>query len=142
MGSPWVVDASVIEKWVIPPDDEPWQGQAGAIFSAARQGLAEICAPSLWHYEVGNILARKFPSQAPAQLAALSVILGEGYPTTDTAWRVAALDLTARYRVTFYDASYHALAIVLDGVFVTADEKYLQATDSESHIMHIKDWTS
>jgi len=40
------------------------------------------------------------------------------------------------------DAAYHALAIEHDGVFVTADEKYLQKTASVGHIVHLKDWTS
>lgn len=29
-----------------------------------------------------------------------------------------------RYGVTFYDAAYHALALVEEGLFVTADARY------------------
>jgi predicted nucleic acid-binding protein len=42
--------------------------------------------------------------------------------------------------VTFYDASYHALAIVADGQFVTADEQHLQRAAEAGHLAHLKDW--
>ncbi|QXP84560.1 type II toxin-antitoxin system VapC family toxin [Methylococcus sp. Mc7] len=140
MAGLYVVDASVLLKWVLPPDHEPWQDEAWSIFVAARQGKIEPAAPSLWGYEVGNILSRKFPDQAAESLASLTAILGEGHSVADSAFRAVILELLARNRVTFYDAAYHALAIVREGVFVTADEKYLNAVGSESHIMHLKDW--
>jgi len=37
-----------------------------------------------------------------------------------------AAKLTRSFKVTFYDAAYHALAIVERGVFVTADLQYLK----------------
>lgn len=39
-------------------------------------------------------------------------------------WRQHATDLVRRYGVTFYDAAYHALALVEEGLFVTADARY------------------
>jgi predicted nucleic acid-binding protein len=58
----------------------------------------------------------------------------------DSATERQILRLTATFGVTFYDAAYHALAIVREGVFVTADEKYLNAVAGEPHAMHLKDW--
>ena len=140
MGNLYVVDASVILKWVLPADNEPWQEQAWAIFSGLRRREIEAAVPSLWWYETGNILTRKYPEQAAAHLAALTRILGDGHPMTEPSLRSTTLDLVGRRRVTFYDASYHALAIVLESVLVTADTKYLQAVSDEKHIMHLKDW--
>lgn len=42
--------------------------------------------------------------------------------------------------VTFYGAAYHALAIVNQGVFITADEKYMKAVCDEPYFMHIKNY--
>jgi len=42
----------------------------------------------------------------------------------------------------YYDAAYHALAINRDGLFVTADEQYIQKAGSSGHILHLKDWGS
>lgn len=36
--------------------------------------------------------------------------------------------------MTFYDESYHALAAVLGGLFVTADEKYLRTVGPDPHL--------
>lgn len=140
MAGLYVVDASVLLKWVLPPDHEPWQEQAWSIFAACRDGLIETHAPSLWMYEVGNILSRKYPEQAAAHLSSLAAILGEGHSVADLAFRSVILELVARYRVTFYDAAYHALAMTQEGVFVTADEKYLNAVANEPHVIHLRDW--
>jgi predicted nucleic acid-binding protein len=40
----------------------------------------------------------------------------------------------------FYDASYHALAILNDCHFVTADKKHLAKTSQFGHIILLKDW--
>ncbi|MGH6635011.1 MAG: hypothetical protein ACRED0_02355 [Gammaproteobacteria bacterium] len=49
------------------------------------------------------------------------------------------LRLTEACRVTFYDASYHALAIHRAGVLVTADEDYPEAAAAGGHLLHLKD---
>ena len=51
-----------------------------------------------------------------------------------------ATKLVARHSITFYDASYHALAISNDAIFVTADEIFLQKTSSDEHCQHLRDW--
>ncbi len=52
------------------------------------------------------------------------------------------LGLTRRYEVTFYDASYHALAIVTGGRFVTADEKHLTKAGDAGYLIYLRDWTT
>lgn len=140
MSIPYVIDASVILKWVLPPEYEPYYDQGQAIADALFNRSLSVIVPYLWYFEVGNILIRKYPQHAAQDLADLrkQLVMFEQAITPD--WQNWILDLTARYRVTFYDASYHALAIVREGVFITADEKYLNAVAGEPHIMHLKDW--
>lgn len=134
-----VPDASVILKWVLPPDNEPYAEAAEAIRDAFVAGDVELLVPSLWLFEVGNTLARKYPQQADALLGTLeSLHIPEAQPTPE--WRSIAVRLTVQHQATFYDAAYHALAIAQNGVFVTADETYLERMSSEPHLRHLQAW--
>ena len=134
-----VPDASVLLKWVLPEEREPYAAQAIAIRDAFIAGRIHLLVPSLWFYEVGNVLAAHYPDSAAERLAALAAFrLPEALPTS--AWREQIIKLAADHGVTFYDASYHALAAVLDGVFVTADEKYLRKAGPDSHLLGLASW--
>jgi predicted nucleic acid-binding protein len=135
-----VADASVILKWILPPGSEDYQQQAWAIIDAVGDRRVEIKVPSLWFFEVGNLLARRYPAQAEQQLGDLLAALGPGESLSAPDWQRQIVALTTRHRVTFYDAAYHALAVVNEGIFVTADEKYLKAVGDDKHAMHLKDW--
>jgi len=39
-----------------------------------------------------------------------------------------------------YDAAYHVLAIRTDGLFVTADRKYLARAGRKGHVTLLADW--
>lgn len=72
---------------------------------------------------MGTTLARRFPDQAGELLTSLSDFsLTEA--RLDVRWRTQALSLAGSYEVAFYDAAYHAVALIRGGVFVTADERY------------------
>lgn len=118
-----VADASVILKWVLPAGVEPDAAAALRLRDAVAAGKVALRVPPLWLYEVGNILTRNFPAQA---LALLESLIAFGMPEGDTGerWRRQAAALVHAHRVTFYDAAYHALALVERGTFVTADGKY------------------
>lgn len=134
-----IPDASVLLKWVLPPDHEQHMEQALALRHDIAWQKLDARVPSLWYYEVGNTLARRYPAEAGKHLENLRHFgLQECAPNPALEQRI--LWLTSKFNVTFYDAAYHALAIVLEGVFVTADEKYLQTVSGEAHTRHLKDW--
>lgn len=135
-----VVDASVILKWVLPPDNEPHQTQALELRDAFINEKLQLFVPTLWYFEVGNLLSRIFPEQAGEQLKDLTVILESAEKHSSPNYQSEILRLTKRYGVTFYDASYHALAIVEKGALFTADEKYLRAISKEPFATHIREW--
>lgn len=117
-----VPDASVLLKWVIPAA-EAGRDSAIDVRDAAISGRIVLIVPPLWLYEVGNTLARRFPEHAARLLEALVAFgLVEIAPTK--AWREQGLALVRDHQVTFYDAAYHALALVERGVFLTADNDY------------------
>lgn len=135
-----VPDASVLLKWVLPEEREPHAAQAIAIRDAFIAGRIRLLVPPLWFYEVGNVLVTHYPDSSTERLAALAAFrLPEARPTS--AWRERIIKLAAEHKVTFYDASYHALAVVQDGIFVTADEKYLRKTGTDSHLLSLASWS-
>ena len=44
------------------------------------------------------------------------------------------------YGVTFYDAAYHAVALGLGGVFVTADERYVRRASGAGGVSSLRLW--
>jgi predicted nucleic acid-binding protein len=131
-----VPDASVILKWALPSDAEPAADRALQLRNAIRD---DVVVPSLWLFEVGNTVARRFPQHARAWLAALAKFDLEEQAVT-VQWLRQAVDLTERYAVPFYDASYHATAIVQGGVFVTADERYVAQASLRGGVVSLQEW--
>ena len=113
-----IPDASVLLKWVLPGDDEQDGDAALFLRDEAVAGAVELVVPQLWLYEVGNTLARRFPDQAGELLASLADF-GLTEARLDLRWRTQAVSLAVAYEVAFYDAAYHAVALVHGGVFVT-----------------------
>ncbi len=135
----FIPDASTLLKWVLPAANEAFLQEAAALRLAFVQGRIELLVPGLWVYEVGNTLARRHPESAGQRLDAIRKLgMREIHPADAMIRQI--LELASRHKVTFYDAAYHALAISQGGVFVTADEKYLQAIGDQPNARHIKDW--
>ncbi len=136
-----VPDASVLLKWVLPAAREPQVEQAIALLNAFRDGVVDVLLPSLWIFEVGNVLARNYPDSAKERLAALAALALPEMPL-DAAGRELALDMAMRNRTSFYDASYHAIALLHDGRFVTADRRYAEAAGAQGGLVLLSDWKS
>ena len=52
------------------------------------------------------------------------------------------LRLTRRYRVTFYEAAYHALALVRGGTMLTADRRYATAAKAAGGVQLLEHWAN
>ena len=112
-------------SWSLPDGAEEYRDTAGKLLDALAYERIRVNAPALWYCEVGNTLARKYPDQADVSLQRFQAMLHGCVAGVCAEWRNRTIDLVRRYGVTLYDASYHALAIVNEGTFVTADEKYI-----------------
>jgi predicted nucleic acid-binding protein len=138
MGAKIVVDTSVFVKWFKTRGEE--------LLAEARQLLEEIenrhvqvHVPALLLYEVGNILLLK-TRLAPAaldaaveRLEALPFVIAP--PATPLLKR--ALRLGREFSLTFYDASFLALAVELDCPFVTGDQRLFDHTRSLQRVRHL-----
>ena len=135
-------DASVLLKWVLPGDDEQDEQDTDAALALrdeAVAGILDLVVPQLWIYEVGNTLARRFPNDAGELLASLADF-GLTEARLDSKWRIRAVSLSVTYGVAFYDAAYHAVALGLGGVFVTADERYVRRASRAGGISSLRLW--
>ena len=123
-----VPDASIIVKWTFPAAAEPAAERALGVLASWQAGDVDLVAPSLWRYEVANVLARKAPRSA---VALLSGLLALDLPTVDLDANLLgdALEIALRFPgASVYDAAYHALALGIVGSFLTADEAYFRRT--------------
>jgi predicted nucleic acid-binding protein len=135
-----VPDASVILKWALPSGLENGSDRARRLRDAICREDVRAVVPGLWIYEVGNTVARRFPDQAAAWLAAL-VKLGLEEAPVSRQWLSTVLELTRCYAVSFYDASYHATALVHGGVFVTADQRYVRTAQPHGAVVTLGCWS-
>ena len=134
-----VPDASVLLKWVLPSDDEPDTDKALLLRAAIQDEAVHVLVPGLWLFEVGNMIARRFPTHASAWLSALMKFgLEEAWPSQP--WLAKTLELTRRYEVSFYDAAYHALALTHKGLFVTADSRYVNRVTEPGSVTALSEW--
>ena len=123
-----VPDASLIVKWTLPGGAEPAGERALGVLAEWQAGEVDLVAPSLWRYEVANVLARKAPRSAADLLEGL---LALDLPTVDLDIDLLGEALTIALRfagASVYDAAYHALALGVGGTFLTADEAYFRRT--------------
>ncbi|WP_287601687.1 type II toxin-antitoxin system VapC family toxin [Thiothrix sp.] len=133
-----IVDASVLLKWLLPSEQEDYLEQAFVLRDALVRGEIDVVVPALWRFEVGNTLCRLMPDYAQ-ELLALCADLGL-QEVKNEAWIQEAVRLATNYPVTFYDASYHAVAKLLGGVLVTADKRHVDKVIAEGHITYLADW--
>ncbi len=140
MPQTFVPDASVLLKWVLRAHDEPDHARALALKQAWLDDACDLLVPSLWLFEVGNVLGLKQPAAAaPLLQAMIDLGLREEAPhrSIDTIVR-----LMREHKVTFYDAAYHALAIQHRGTMVTADRDYVTKAGRAGHVMLLNQWRS
>jgi predicted nucleic acid-binding protein len=87
---------------------------------------------------VGNILGLKRPATAQALLQAMIDLELEDVAAVH--YLNDIYQLMQKYRVTFYDAAYHGLAIARKGHLVTADAAYVRKTQAAGHAVLLSQW--
>lgn len=139
----YVVDASVIAKWVLP--GEPFEEKALRLKDDHVSGSIEVFAPSIVVHEVANALWRatglKRISEADAG-EALEALNDMRIGLYELTWERAAqaLSIACDLDLTIYDASYVLLANELRIPLVTADKTLYETAKKRGKILHIKDY--
>lgn len=130
----FVPDASIILKWVL-EDEENNRDNATALLRGWIEQEYEFVVPSLWLYEVGNVLGIKRSKDAEKILGILLEYEFKEMKITKDVTSIA-FALMKEYRgVTFYDTIYHAVAIRNKGTMVTADKAYYTMAKDKGSIL-------
>lgn len=123
--TPYVLDATIAVKWSIQSPDELHHDIAEIVLAHFEEGRIRLLAPQHIRSEVGHALLRavrwnritfdqgreaieRFYSYGIELVPHSGILLG-GY------------ELARRYRCSFYDATYLALAVMTDSHFIHAD---------------------
>jgi predicted nucleic acid-binding protein len=135
-----VPDASVILKWAFPSPDEQGHDKALDILNFWLEGKVELMLPKLWPFEVGNVLALKNPSFAQE---IMEIFIGYRIPEHETTAELCreTFKLMKQNRVTFYDAVYHAVALLKKGTMITADKAYYRKTIKAGNVSMLEDFS-
>jgi predicted nucleic acid-binding protein len=133
----YIVDASVILKWVLGDEKEPDYVKAIALLTLWVEGGAELRSPSLWKYEVGNFLGRNLPEEAGDKMNLL-LNLNIGDLELNKGIYMQCFSWMKKNKVSFYDACYLAAAFAVNGTLITADQKFVNKMGKTRHVCLLK----
>lgn len=135
-----VIDASVALSWAASEE-----GVASArLLSSFRDGEVRLIAPSLWEYEVSNVLKRWVAQDRITELEgreALHYLLDLGIElfelrlTAERCWRLAL-----KHQLTIYDAAYLALAEERGCELYTRDKRLAKAARETIPVQPAEEW--
>ena len=123
-----VVDSSVVIKWFV---TEPLSEEARRVLEGYQSGALTLIAPDLLAAEIGNIVWKKFRLQGLAKQDAEQIIAAFRELNIELTPNVElledALRIAMTHERTVYDSMYIALSEREKCVFITADERLVNA---------------
>ncbi len=135
----YIVDASVLIKWAGKEAEDLKQAEALRVDYKNEDAKLTILALTFW--EIGSYLSREFDAKTGTSVFNhfQNYRFMQAMLTLEQA--SLAMDIVKKHPgVSFYDASYHALALNKGKIFLTADKKYYEKTKKLGHIMLLKDY--
>lgn len=135
-----VADSSVIIKWLNTTDEENVE-IANNLLNDALDNKIELLAPELAKYEIGNVLLKSkklTPNEATIAFGTANA-LPISFITESEDLAKEAYSIAYNNDITYYDASFLALAKQYNATLVTANVKH-QGKSSEIHVTSLKDY--
>ena len=128
-----VVDTSVIVKWLSQTNEKNLD-QANQLLEAALSGKCELFAPELAKYEIGNVLLLSkllTPTQANKVL--------EAFYALPISFICESFSLAKQLKITYYDATFLALAKIYKATLVTENLKH-QGKSGRIKVIALQDY--
>lgn len=135
-----VVDSSVIVKWLNTTDEKNLE-KSDKLLADALESQVELLAPELAKYEVGNVLlfSKKLsPQDMEIPLHALYVSPIQFIAESEELAK-ETFDLAFKLGITYYDASFIALAKQENASLVTDNPKH-QGKTRKVQVIPLKDY--
>ena len=126
-----IVDTSVIVKWININKEENTEN-ADAILEDVKNGHAELLAPELAKYELGNVLLKGKQLTPQEAIVSLGTVYSLPITFVEESEELArqAYNLAYINGITYYDASFMSLAKQYNATLVTDNIKHQgKATD-------------
>lgn len=136
---PLVIDSSVSAKW-INSQDEKNLDEADKVLIDSMEGKIELFAPELSKYEVGNVLWKKGLG-LPAALGSLASYysIPINYIPWDLELAEKSMEIAIENKMTYYDASFAALADKFKAPLLTDNPKH-QKRINGGKVISLKDY--
>lgn len=133
----YVLDACVVLKWILPEREDV--ENALALKNDFSEGRIDLMVPEHLIIEACNTVVKKLPHFLVSFFNRLNNIFTPHRLNEEVVLLTG--QLIARYpKISFYDASYHSLALCKRAIFVTSDEKYYQLVKKEGGILLLKNY--
>jgi len=131
-----ILDASIVAKWYL---TEEYSDHALRLRDAHVSGNITIAIPTLLIYEVLNVLrqSKAYSEEELIQLARSLNKYGFECWSMSEPLKEEAVRTAYKYDVTIYDASYIALATILNTTIYTADEELISKTTQLGIVKHV-----
>jgi len=139
--TPVVIDTSVAVKWII-AENERYVDQADNVRSHIKDNVIRCYAPQLLLYEIGNVMISKqcttsYMMRALKMLHSLPIT----FAPCDFKLAISSMKISKENYMTFYDASFIALAKSLKANLVTDNIKHHgKYRGKEVKIIALKDY--
>jgi predicted nucleic acid-binding protein len=118
-----VIDASAILSYILP--DEVTPKSVMNVFRKYSKDEVIFLAPTLLIYEIGNALKSAVKQKRLNQISATDII--EDFKQLDITFAdpniIENIDLSIKHNLSFYDASYLAIALENNAKLLTLDNK-------------------
>ncbi len=135
-----VIDSSVAIKLLYQLDEDNLS-QADLIIKNAQEKGTTLAMPELARYEVGNaLLYKNLELPILQRLIERSYVLPIRFVPEDLVTAQLTAELASLNKITYYDASFISLAIILKGDLVTANPKHQKKKISGLRIISLKDY--
>ncbi len=136
-----VVDSSVILKWLY-REDEPNLTQADMLLKDAVQNKLKLITTELAKYEVGNVLlvAKKLPKKKGGEALETLHTLPIEFIAQSEELSKETFTLGSTAEITFYDASFMALAKEQNADLVTDNPKHQQKKIKGLKVISLKNY--
>lgn len=137
-----VIDANIFVKTFLQEEDSE---QARELLSFCLKNDVSLLVPSLFQYEVFSVLRHKDIEYSLAInilkkfLNANLRVIELNFDIAEKAFVISKTGHEKSGFPTFYDSSYHALAMLKDCDFITADKRYYEQTKELGHIKLLSD---
>lgn len=134
-----VLDSSVLVKWITSREEEQVK-KAREILAHFQKGKVRVFAPELTKFEIGNALWKK---DIVFSEAAFDLELFYDFPVEFVSWNLdlakETIETAIKEKITYYDASFIALAKKFEATLVTDNPKH-QKQIAGVKVVSLKDY--